>query len=105
MLKLFTRKKVIYDVHEDYPEYILSKFWLPPVLRRVTAGLAAAAEKMAGWLLDGIIVVTDDIEKNFSESRAEVVQVRNYPELNAFPPGRTEPREGGKGRCLSMPAF
>ncbi|MFY9115308.1 MAG: glycosyltransferase family 4 protein [Dethiobacteria bacterium] len=94
LLKLFTRKKVIYDVHEDYPEYILSKFWLPPVLRRVAAGLAAAAEKMAGWLLDGIIVVTDDIEKNFSESRAEVVQERNYPELNAFPPGRTEPREG-----------
>jgi glycosyltransferase involved in cell wall biosynthesis len=99
VLKLVTRKKVIYDVHEDYPEKILTKFWLPPFLRRVMSTLAAAAERVAAHLLDGIVTVTDDIEKKFSTSRARVVQVRNYPELKALPSRERVPR-GGEGAVL-----
>lgn len=94
LIRLVTRKKVVYDVHEDYPEKILSKFWLPPFLRRVMSALAAAAEKMAGRLLDGIVVVTDDIGKKFSTSRSEVVQVRNYPELKTFSLEKRVSRKG-----------
>ena len=46
LLKIFTRAKVIYDVHEDVPEQILTKHWIPCLLRRPLAGVFNAFEKL-----------------------------------------------------------
>ncbi|MBC7077734.1 MAG: glycosyltransferase, partial [Synergistales bacterium] len=45
LLKLLTRAKVIYDVHEDVPEQILTKHWLPALLRHPLAVVFNAFEK------------------------------------------------------------
>jgi glycosyltransferase involved in cell wall biosynthesis len=80
-------KRVIYDVHEDYPEQVLSKHYLPRFLRRSIARLVGFGEKAIAARLDGVVCATDAIAAKFRRGR--VVIVRNYPELSAVNP---EPR-------------
>jgi hypothetical protein len=40
--------KVVYDVHEDVPRQILSKFYLPVVIRKPVAWVMEAVEWVAG---------------------------------------------------------
>ena len=44
ILKKIYSKKVIYDVHEDLPRQILSKFWIPKTIRHLVALLAEKIE-------------------------------------------------------------
>lgn len=79
LLKLFTRKKVIYDIHENYPEDIKLKQWIPKGLRPVVAKIYATLEKVMSKFLDGVIVVNGIIEDRFDDEKA--IQIRNYPIL------------------------
>ena len=95
LLKLVTRAKVIYDVHEDYPEAILSRHWLPKPLRRPIASLFNILEKLLAKRLDCMITATDYIKANFRE--ANVISVKNYPLGDDLPPkcdiqGRSQSR-------------
>ena len=47
VLKLFGRR-VVYDVHEDYPQKILTKEWISPIVRRPLSVMMAAVEALAG---------------------------------------------------------
>ena len=38
-------KKIIYDVHEDVPKQIMSKYWIPKILRKIIAGVFNIIEK------------------------------------------------------------
>ena len=44
-LKLLKKGKVIYDVHEDYPKAILTKSWLPSMVRRPVSSVFTFLEK------------------------------------------------------------
>ncbi|MEM2941747.1 MAG: glycosyltransferase family 4 protein [Thermoproteota archaeon] len=83
LLKLFTRAKVIYDVHEDVPQQILTKHWIPSLLRRPTAAIFNIVEKLIARWLDAIITATEGIAENFQGFN--VVVVHNYPDLAMFP--------------------
>lgn len=84
LLKIFTGGKVIYDVHEDYKKAILSKPYIPRLLRKIIACLVAAIEHLLSTLLDGIITATDDILKNFASCK-RAIAVRNVPIMSKFP--------------------
>ena len=79
MLKLFTRARVIYDVHEDVPEQILTKYWIPVPLRRPLAVVFNAFEKLLARAVDAVVVATEGIAKKFLRLRPVVVH--NYPDL------------------------
>lgn len=80
LLKLH-RKRVIFDVHEDYPADILSKAWLRwNGIRRFAGVLAVWLEKLAGFVCDGIVTVTRDLGKRFPVSKTEVIH--NFPMIN-----------------------
>lgn len=69
--------KVIYDVHEDVPQDIMSKDWLPRPVRWPVAKAMAGLEWLAGKAFDGIVVVTPTIARRFPQ--AKTVLVQNYP--------------------------
>lgn len=82
-LKLFMRAKVIYDVHEDVPEQILTKHWIPKVLRPSIAKVFNSVEKISARFMDAIIVATEGIAEKFRGLNPIVVH--NYPDLQMLP--------------------
>ena len=85
LLKLLTKCKVIYDVHEDYPAAILTKHWLASPVRKPVARLFNSLEKWATSRLDYIITATDDITGKFGRT-GKVATIKNYPLLERIVP-------------------
>jgi glycosyltransferase involved in cell wall biosynthesis len=74
----FLGKKVVYDVHEDVAKQILYKNWIGFVwIRYLVSSAAKFIESISSYLFSKIIVVTEDIKKNFPSSKT--VLVRNFP--------------------------
>ncbi len=85
-LKKKTGAKVIYDVHEDVPQQILSKGWIPKVLRKPIAIFLNFYEKRKAKKLDFIIAALSKIKENFKERGITNIEiVTNYPILEYFP--------------------
>lgn len=76
--------KVIYDVHENVPQQILSKAWIAPSLRKVIARIAGAFEWVAGRAFDGVVAATPSIARRFPSSKT--VTVQNFPILSELVP-------------------
>ena len=77
LLLKWKRKKVIFDAHEDLPDQILSKDWIPSGLRGVVSGLAAWFEKISTRFVDGYVAATPSIAKRFPKEKTTVIQ--NFP--------------------------
>lgn len=81
LLEIFTRAKIIYDVHEDVPKQILQKYWIPRFLRNFVAIITNVIEKSLSSFFDAIVTATDNIASNFKKHR-RVISLRNYPVWN-----------------------
>ncbi len=81
--------KTIYDVHEDYPENIRIKQWVPRVIRRPLSHLMGLLEKAAGHSSEAVFAVTDQIGRRFPRDRT--LQLRNYPKLAEVEAGSKKP--------------
>jgi glycosyltransferase involved in cell wall biosynthesis len=77
LLKL-TGHTVVYDAHEDVPEQIKNKFWVPPWAKWILSTGAMVAETVAAKVLDAIVVATPTIAEKFPPEKTVVVQ--NFPE-------------------------
>lgn len=82
LLKFFTKAKVIYDVHEDFPQDILSKYWIPKIVRNPISILFNCFEKLAFRKIDYIFAATPFIKNNFKHYN--VINIGNYPIINDF---------------------
>ncbi len=82
LLKLLTQGKVIYDVHEDVPQQILTKHWLPTLLRRPLAVVFNVVEKLLARAMDGVVVATEGIAEKFRG--LSPIVVHNYPDLQVL---------------------
>lgn len=82
LLSIFTRAKVIYDVHEDVPRQILGKQWIPRLLRRPISALFNVIEKVVSAGCDVVIPATESIARGFGNR--QLIVIRNYPDLNMF---------------------
>lgn len=82
ILLALTGRKVIYDVHEDLPGSIMTKEWIPPLLRWLISGMAALLEKMAIGVLAGFVPATPAIARRFPLERSQLVQ--NFPRIEEF---------------------
>lgn len=75
-------KKVIYDVHEDVPQQILSKEWIPGFLRKIISCFTVLIENFASRAFDAIIPATPAIGERFERLNWNTVIVQNFPLLD-----------------------
>ncbi len=76
-IRLVLGKKVIYDVHEDYPKQISSADWLSKPLGKMIGFVIGIIERFSNLLLNHFIVVTKPIYKRFD--RANTTIIYNFP--------------------------
>jgi len=82
MLKL-KGKKVIYDVHENYPAEILNKDWLGPLLiRKMVAAFVGFLEILSTNVFDAIVIVIPDGRRRFPKRKTILVQ--NFPSVDTI---------------------
>ncbi|MCZ6557878.1 MAG: glycosyltransferase family 4 protein [SAR324 cluster bacterium] len=81
LMKLFGNR-VIYVVHENIPQNILNKHWIPLPMRRIAAAMGGLAEWCGGHLFDGVVCVTPTIAHRFPRKRT--ILLRNYPDLEIY---------------------
>lgn len=78
-------KKVIYDVHEDTPELILTKYWLWKPARAVMARGFNIFEKTAVRFFNAVVTATPAIAAKFT-GYAPVRVIQNFPLLHELVP-------------------
>ena len=84
--------KVIYDVHEDYPEAVAENYRLPSVARKLLPPIVRFVEWAMAPFFSAIVTVTPQIQKRFQKKKA--ILVRNWPRLREFhDPSSTPMRE------------
>lgn len=72
-------KKVIFDSHEDVPEQIKDKQWIPRFIRDVVSNIYEIYEKYSAKRYDAVISVTPHIVERFSKINSNAVMITNYP--------------------------
>lgn len=89
-----TGRRIIYDAHESVREDILTKPYIPRILRSFIASMASRMERLGAHLFAGVIAATDEIAAPFSG--ASTIVIANYPLLEEFPvSGPVPERERG----------
>ena len=81
-LKNRTKSRVIYDVHEDLSEVVLSRPWIPKIIRYPLSKALDFLERHISKKFDYVITATLDIKKRFSQHKS--VDIRNYPSVTDF---------------------
>ena len=82
LLKAWGRK-VVYDVHENVPQDIRDKGYLPRAIAGPLAWLVGSFERAASRAFDLIIAVDDAIAARF-RGHPNVLVIRNFPSRAAF---------------------
>jgi glycosyltransferase involved in cell wall biosynthesis len=72
-------KRVIYDIHEDFPKDVLSKFYLPAWSRKSIAWIIEKLEEAACGHFSALVTVTPSIAERFRLINRQTVIVHNYP--------------------------
>ena len=72
-------KKVIFDSHEDVPQQIKDKRWIPKVIRNTISKLYELYEKISIKKYDGVISVTPHIVDRLKQINPKTVMITNYP--------------------------
>jgi len=85
LLKLLFRKKIIYDIHEDFPSMMLNKFYIPEVLRKLISKAIHWSEQISTRIFDGIVTADPGVLNNFSHvSENRKIVFYNLPSLDIF---------------------
>lgn len=71
--------KVIYDVHEDVPRAVMSKFWIPRWLRKPVATAFEWFEDFSAARFSAIAAATPHIARRFSVRQPRSVVIANFP--------------------------
>ncbi|HXA00138.1 MAG TPA: glycosyltransferase family 4 protein [Candidatus Dormibacteraeota bacterium] len=72
-------KRVVYDIHEDYPKDILFKEYLPTWSRRWISDMAARVEAAACRHFSALVSVSPSIADRLRVANSRTVIVCNYP--------------------------
>ena len=79
-LKKKTNAKIIYDIHENIPSQILTKNWIPKILRGAISKFYQLKERRALPYIDWLILAEDSYLKMYKDYKSVSI-IRNYPLL------------------------
>ena len=79
LLKLIKKKKVIYDVHEDFPASIMYKEWIPNLFKDVLSKVLDFMEKKLSGFFDAVLLAEFSYRDNFKNVNTRKIEVVNYP--------------------------
>ena len=87
LLKILTKKRIIYDSHEDYPRlvYEISK-------KKFNRFFVDMIERISSRFMDQIITIDKTMADRYSRFNKNVLILRNYPQLEYFT-GQKKPVE------------
>ncbi len=97
MIRALTKRPVIYDVHENYPQDILTKEWIPHGLRKAMSQIFRVFEDNMAKRMDAVVVVNEHLAGRF-RGKSRVVTVSNYSRIDRF--ARGQPHTEEKSRRL-----
>jgi len=81
-LKIFKKKKVVYDVHENYYTALLERDWLARIPRIVLANLFYWIERFCSSKFDSIIFAEESYKNWFTDNiKNKSIDILNYPVL------------------------
>ena len=80
LLKMITRKPVVYDIHESYGALMLHKEYLSKIKGFILSKLISIVEKTALKILDQGIAATEHISEDFNN----IPIIHNYPLLKEW---------------------
>ncbi len=100
-------KKVIWDVHEHYPNSILDKYYIPKPLRQLIATAFDLFERGTVRFFDYVIYTTPFVGQRYQTMRVRSGPIENYPILKLSETFKREPREriiylGGMARIRGL---
>lgn len=72
-------KKVIFDSHEDVPNDLLDKNWIPKIFRRSVSSLYEKYEKKVVKDFSAVVCVTPNVVQRFRKTAKKVAMITNYP--------------------------
>ena len=83
-------KKVIFDVHENFPNLAYDRVWVPPIAKWPLSILLSGLMRLSGFLFDGIVAATPSIMEMFPKEKS--VTVRNMSRLETFDRTHAQPQ-------------
>ena len=83
-VRLLSKAKLIYDVHELYPERMLISNKIPRWTRRPASGLVDVFEKALARWCALVVAAVDPIAERFQKAGVPAITVFNYPRLSLF---------------------
>lgn len=81
MSALSLLKPVVYDVHEDYPEEMMVREWVPNLLRRPFSKMLEVGQRVFAWPIRNIVLTQPELDPEFRGARFRKVLIFNYAAL------------------------
>lgn len=82
MMFLSLKKPVVYDVHENYPDEVMVRKWIPRVFRRPLSFLVRHGQRGMCRVIKNVVLVTPYQEPDFTFRGVHLVYVKNYASRN-----------------------
>ena len=71
-------RPVVYDVHENYPDEMLVRTWIPRPLRRPLYHAVRIVEAALSSMVRNCVLVAPSQDPRFTSRRLRVIHIRNY---------------------------
>jgi glycosyltransferase involved in cell wall biosynthesis len=78
MSMLALKKPIVYDVHENYPDEMLVRYWIPRYLRKILFYIVKYGQRAFARIIKNIVLVAPSQREDFNEKKLNVIEVRNY---------------------------